>query len=220
MSESNPEPPADEIIAVADTTSEFVERTRYKRLYEARQTAAESLRETSVARSGAQRHGDVNAYEQANTHARESVQAYVLEAEDLFRRTDVGTELWESKVLGPIPATRFVSPRAKTDTLTDLQFVNRPPDVEMSGGEPDQRQIAIRGVRGFVNFEEPTAIITTEQQMNRRGSAVKEQDQRVELDTPVELSRAAFRATNELLAEVGVLSELGGDDYHAEEPGA
>jgi hypothetical protein len=195
-----------EIVQVADSVDEFVERTRHSQILEAKERAAEALRKVGGHRLEARQSGqpDHEAERLVREMARSAVESYVLECEALFQKTPEGNILWEDAPLAEFTIGDGLGLKHRDIDVVEVNDdIARDPDESLRvvgvGQYPD--------LGGWVN-------VTYEETLNRRGSPTTEKTARLELTVPVDVSREAYRATNTLLTalDLGVKTgEEGGE---------
>jgi hypothetical protein len=78
----------------------------------------------------------------------------------------------------------------------------------------------LQGLRAYTHLSETDLRVTCTKTLNQRGSPTTTQEGRATFTPPRRLSEQAFSVTDELLAEMGVLGELGADDWESDDPGA
>jgi hypothetical protein len=201
MSETADAP--DEIAVVADGIDEFIDKARYKMLFDARQEAAATLRELPAQQVAAHRNtrssADADSYVASNFRA--AVQAYIYEAEPLFKNTDAGGEKWDSAEIGPVPLRKCV-PGVEWPTVDSFEAGQLPGTASIIT-DPTPA-LVLDGIRGYLDFDGAPVQIHKTEELDRRGNATKEASERHEIIPTPALSRQAFRITNDLLSELGI----------------
>lgn len=206
MSDTHVEPD-EQTVFVADGVDEFVERTRLQQILEARERAAEALRDAELRHMNARSNGlgETQAARAAGEPARAAVESYVLECEQIYRGTEGGQKLWTD------------APLAVVDIRDGISLGNREniKKIKLNGRlvKNPQQGIQLCGVQQFVGLS-PAVEVTYERELNRRGAPTEPVTEQVGWATPVWVSREAFRATNALLTstELGVQFGTGGDN--------
>lgn len=200
MSKKNPDA-EEQTVFVADTVDEFVERTRLQQILEAKNAAAEALQNSRIRHMEAIQSGmsKTEAERVASETARAAVASYVLECEQIYRRTENGHRLWTEAPLAEMDIRDGIS----LDMNGEMKNIK---EIRLNGERVDnpERGIELQGVQQFVGLS-PDVEITYERELPRRGKPLETVTDRFEWSTPVWVSREAYRATNALLAD----SELG-----------
>lgn len=206
----------DEVLHVADSVDEFVERTRLKQIHEARKAAADAiegaaLRKTQLRRDGVRKD---EARELARETARSGVERYVLEVEARYKRTEAGRKLWHDAELGTISVHDPLTWEDEPDEVTQIT-VHPAAGIELRNGD----RVAVVGVRAFVDgfhaaSVEAEAKVPTATSANP--NAAVSETLTAALTPPVRISREAFRATNALIAESDVGVKIEGEASGAE----
>jgi hypothetical protein len=194
----------DETIFVADSVDEFVERTQHQQLLNAKETSAETLRNSVQIRMQSRGDGQTAAREAV----RRAVEQYVLEAESLYNRTEAGQLLWEKAHVDTVPMSKALSLGSDAEQIASIQ------DIKSRGAvQPYQQNgrwlVDLQGVGSYFDFEDTPFQITYQVKLNRRGGATKENTVTLYPETPVNTSREVFRATNALLAELDLGVRMG-----------
>jgi hypothetical protein len=235
---------ADRTVHVADNVDEFVERTRLQQIHEAKQKAADALREASYEAKV----GDPVA---AREYARGAVEMYVLEVESLYKQTDYGRELWARAQLGEVPlreaapglefgdveAIKDVDVTSTGERTIRLQTADRrptgvsedrPPQLEQAVNqrpamrtedtEIESAEIFVDGVGTYIDGLSGTAQVTVERDAAAGWAhSTETATMSAQLSPPLEVSREAYRATNALLSQSDVgVKLLDGDEGEAE----
>lgn len=216
MSERESPEPADEIAVVVDDMDEFIDRTRYQQLFEARSAAMNALRDAPMSRVEGRGRG---AREEEVTYAvsestRAAVAGYVLEAEPLYQNTDIGQELWRTASLGPLPISD-VAPNVTWGEVETHELFRVPESAAVLGTPPNR--VKLSGIGTFLEFGNAYLQATSNSSGDWRGRERGDKTEIHELLTPPELSEQVFRVTNHLLTELGVgLQSETSDENEAE----
>ena len=91
-----------EVIHVAEDLNEFLEKERYKQIFEAKQQAGEVLRKTGSVKADATNNTDIQLMRE---RVSESVVNYITEIRRILEETESGQELWEDTQLATIGIT-------------------------------------------------------------------------------------------------------------------
>jgi len=196
-SDRTPDEAPDEAVRVDDEVTDMVDRARLTALFDAREQAAEAIRDAPLQRVEMRQAGQPPAV--VAEHVRSAVTAYVLEAEPLFQNTEEGRELWRSSRVGPIPLT---------DPSKGVEWYE-PPDATVINVRDElvrDDHILVPGIGTYVSLPSPIEVVWEgeESVTYRRGNATKDRQERAEVRPPVEVSEAVFRASNRLLADIGL----------------
>jgi hypothetical protein len=175
-----------------------------KSLFEARNKAAEAIRDASLKRLQAKERGASHklARQVVNDRIASCVRAYIAECEPLLRNTETGREiLYNDEV-----ASFSVPYQHNGETFTEI--------VSIPAGEHNGREITLHGLDQFLRFDTCTVKYgrsTLEQ--NTRGFQA-EPATTTEIPMPVRLSESIFRELNDLLAQldIGLSAETQSDD--------
>ncbi len=206
---SEPEDPADtpdEIAVVADGIDEYIDKARYKMLFDARQEAAAKLRSVPDDKVGAQNSmGDAGGDAFVSASVRAAVNTYIHEAEPLFRNTEVGTAAWEDAGIASVPLESCIPDLpVESSNVTDFEAKRLPEGVEIHH-QRNGPELLVRGVGAFTEFDGGSIHAEWEEELDRRNpNATKSDEGTVSIIPTVKHSRGAFRATNALLSELGV----------------
>lgn len=207
---SNQNYPDEKVIVEAETTEAFLERRRYQDLFNAREEVVKRLRHRPELRSSEKRREELDE----DLHA--AVTSLVLEAEPLFRNTEVGRQLWSERVLGPVHISQAFPEAVDYANVTDMDTSRLPARVQIKDG-----QIRFRGIEPYAELTAGILTVKLEQSISSRNPHAKQEEKvRIETVPPKEVSAEAFRATNDLFSELDLMGKLGGEDYRADEPGA
>jgi hypothetical protein len=194
----------DPIARVEAGTDELVERTRIASLTEAREEAADAIREAPLRRDEARRRRGGRP-EAVAEHVRSAVAAYALECEPVLKNTPEGRNLWGDRRLGPIPLPDPPGGRWRegpTPTVTNV-----------AGELVGDGVVAVPGVGAYVELPTPICVDWE----GRRdapglGRGVETATETTEVRAPVRLSERVFRNLNKLLADLGLGLDVETDD--------
>lgn len=203
-----PEEVPDEVVHVADNVDEFVERTRLKQIHEAKSAAAEALREARLDKYD--RRGELRSDAAAREYAQAAVEAYILEVEALYKRTDHGQELWEEAILGRVPVVETTD--FNVQDVDDVKEISTTLPLTVEGG-----QVVVEGVGTYVDGLQGNVQITVEvenESWDRKQTETK--TYRGAMTAPIWLSREAYRATNALLAKSDMGVKIAEEEDNAE----
>jgi hypothetical protein len=218
----------DEVIHVADSVNEFVERTRLQEIHEAKQEATSAVRNSEFQEvEFSRRFGNEDGQRMAARNVRKAVETYILEVEAIYQRTEAGRELWANAPLGELSLDEL-APGLDLDgedvlTVADVEIrsrgdlsydVTREDDPFSRGrGAVTDATVSVAGVGTFVDGLAGRVTATvTEESGTGWANGVEETTRTAELVAPIWLSREALRATNALLTESDVGVQLVSDD--------
>jgi hypothetical protein len=204
---SDGDAPDERVLLEAESTEAYLERRRFQDLLDARDAVVKRLRDRPAARYSR----DAPPVQHLDDDLHAATKAYIVEAKWLFDASAKGRRLWSERQLGPVP----VEAALNVGELDDIDESTLPPQIEYRNGV-----FALDGVRAYVRLSETDVRVTHTKTLDRRASPTRRDEERVRFTPPRRLSEAAFGATDELLAEMGVLGELGADDWESDEPGA
>jgi len=155
-------------------------------------------------------HKQMLPYEQViDEHVRSAVTAYILECEPLLQNTEAGREFWFEYEFAPVPlpssAPDEVLPGdGPTSTLAqgvrDKQVLGIPDSMLDENG----RQIALSGISAYVDLPSPIKIRWIGYSSTGFHGANQENTAVTTVSIPRSLSESAFRAVNNLLAELNI----------------
>lgn len=202
----------DEIVHVADTVDEFVERTRHSQILDAKERAAKALREAELRRTELRQQSrpehEVRAA--ARSPLRSAVEAYILECEPLYQQTEEGRKLWDSADLGRIGISGSLDlDRSQIGDIQSVSLVDSTLDASSD-------VIRVQGIREFLALSEAKCQITYEHALPRRGDVTETRSVATRLLIPTEVSQSAYRATNALLTSLDLGVKTGIEDEEAE----
>lgn len=197
MSERDDTPaddPPDEVFYAADSVSEFVERERHRQILDARKEARETLQKLGVA------FGDGRRQRETRAAARASVESYALTVEEIFHQTDVGERLWNDQHIATINLPQAVEwasvDVAPGEEVVDVADVSTDMPAPVRDG-----QLSVVGVGAFVQLPSSSVRLSYEVELDRRGSPTETRGPTTTtFQTPIHVSREAYRATDALLA--------------------
>jgi hypothetical protein len=211
MSADRDDAGGDELARVSDDAEEFIDKARLRSLFEARDEAAEAIRESSIQEVDLRRRGESkqDAETIVDEHVRSAVTAYVLEAEPLLKNTDAGEEVWADAGLTPVRLPP--RPEAEWEGATSRTVRN------VRDGLVDEARDAIRlpGVGHYVRSSTPFVVEWRGFVKSPGLSRGTENGVRTATATiPRGVSEDVFRTLNKLLADlgIGIEAEVAGDD--------
>ena len=199
--------PDERVLLEAESTEAYLERRRFQDLLDARDAVVERLRGRPAARYSR----DAPPVQHLDDDLHAATKAYIVEAKWLFDASTKGRRLWSDRQLGPVPVEAALA----VWELDDLDASTLPAAVTYEDGA-----LKLYGMGGYVRLSETEVRVTHTKTLDRRGSPTRRDKERVAFTPPRQLSEQAFSATDELLADMGVLGELGAGDWESEEPGA
>lgn len=203
--------PDEELVFVADSIDEFVQRGRWQQIMEARQEARDALREAPMQRASLrQRMSHTEAGEAVRQTVHAAVESYVMEVERLYHETEPGRKLWADTPLATVNCRQLF---AFEGGEHDLEMES----VHFSGGlgprgDPNQ-QVQITGVRDWLSLSDVTARYKLSGVV-RVGSQYRSKEREGEsmVTTPVSVSKEVYRATNALVERLGPGMDIGATD--------
>ena len=188
----------------AEDIEGYMDKQRLKSLFDARNKAAEAIRDASLNQLKAQERGASHQLAQNIVTDRidSCVRAYVAECEPLLRNTDAGQQLLYDNEI-----TTFTVPYQYNGRMFSQV-------VDLPCGELDGREITLNGLDEYLRFDGVTAEygeISLEETPN---GLQPQQPERTEIPLPTRLSESVFRELNQLLADldVGLQAETQSDD--------
>lgn len=192
----------DEVAEIGESAEEFTEKNRLKSLFDAKDRARDAIREAPLKEYEARRQAvDPQTIDE---HVRSAVAAYVLECEALFQNTEKGQEYWHEYQFTPITLPQSAPRSIQTDTFG--------PDVKGMDiiGIPDSminenQQIEVVGIGSYISLPSPIKMQWVG--FASDGCLSRGSNQNVVTQTigvPRFLSEDVFRATNKLLADLGI----------------
>jgi hypothetical protein len=188
----------DELARVTEDAAEFVDKARLRSLFEARDEAAEAIREATLHEIELEERGHDEATQVVDEHVRTNVMAYVLECEPLLRNTDAGTEYWAGYSLGPVP----LPSRPEAGVAWDMQ-PSRTVHVDDKWLTKSRDCIQIPGIGAFVALPSPIRIDWSGP-VRKHGTNTQSETVSQKYPVPKEISEDVFRAINRLLADLGI----------------
>jgi hypothetical protein len=206
-----------ETVFVADNVDEFVQRTRWNQILDARAQAGETLRRVGSLKRQARAEGAsrTEAKLQAAETARAAVEGYILEAEQLYQQTEAGRELWTAHPLAVVPLPScLVLPADVSGEIESVEIVGMPPVEVKRGNSPsgEDTKLGFAGVGQFVEFNDTEVRVSYREELDRRGSPTGTETTKRELFTPVRVTREAYRATNGLVDTLSPGIDVGESD--------
>jgi hypothetical protein len=195
---------SEETLFVADNVDEFVQRTRWNQILEARHESQTALRRAAQLEAEFRATSSDDAERLAAKSIRDTVESYVLECERLFTHTDVGKELWTSAEIATIPTRKLFTPELEEGGLEEFQgldWVEPVGDTELTFR---QGKVRVQGMREFLDFGDARVRYQGTVSIRCNNPDAKEtRTATASLTTPVELSREAYRTTNALVDHIG-----------------
>lgn len=185
----------DELASVSEDADDYIDKARLRSLFEARDEAAEAIRESSLRQFEIERQygDDTDAAMIIDEHVRQSVLAYVLEAEPLLQNTDAGQEVWEDAGLAPVALPS--PPSAEWDGDPSMK-VNGVPNGMLDLG---RNIVHVPGIGHYVSLDTPFTVVWSG---FTHGGGVTERKRKITLSRAT--SEDVFRTINELLADLGI----------------
>lgn len=188
----------------AEDIEGYMDKQRLKSLFDARNKAAEAIRDASLNQLKAQERGASHQLAQNIVTDRidSCVRAYVAECEPLLRNTDAGQQLLYDNEI-----TTFTVPYQYNGRMFSQV-------VDLPCGELNGREITLNGLDEYLRFDGVTAEygeISLEETSN---GLEPQPPERTEIPLPTRLSESVFRELNQLLADldVGLQAETQSDD--------
>lgn len=199
----------DETVFVADNVDEFVERTRHTQILDAKERAADALREAQLRRMEARSKEKPSwlIKQAAREPARSAVESYILECESLYRQTEEGRELWHKADLSTIQVRDAMDLRHR-DNIGKVKSIR----IGGSGSGAKDPEITVTGVGGYLELSSTEICVEHEKALPRRGSPTEVDTFWCDLTIPVDVSREAYRATNVLLTALDLGVKTGEED--------
>lgn len=188
----------DELARVTEDAAEFVDKARLRSLFEARDEAAEAIREATLHEIELEERGHDEATQVVDEHVRTNVMAYVLECEPLLKNTEAGAEYWNDYSLGPM--------RLPDSPPTDRNWEVGPTRTVYLGDrwiDEGSGTILIPGIGAFVNLPSPIQVEWTGTVHPYTGETESEAVTE-NYPVPRAISEDVFRAINRLLADLGI----------------
>jgi hypothetical protein len=194
---------ATETIQASDVEA-YMDKQRLKSLFEARNKAAESIRDASLNSLKAQERGASPELAQqiVNNRIAACVRAYISECEPLLRNTETGRQLlYDDEVAS------FTVPYQKGGkTFTEI--------VDLPAGEIDGREVTLCGLDQYLRFDSCTVKYGRASFTQKTGGFEREPALTKQIPMPVRLSESIFRELNDLLAQldIGLSAETDDDE--------
>lgn len=189
----------DQTVHVADDLDEWLQRQRYRQIFEAKERAAEALRDAP----GALGPGPNDAKVEANVRERvaAAVTQFVIEIERILKSVEDGS-LWSSEQFDTFELREVT---AIPDSFNDFEV--------LTGMAPARRQdgtivYEINGVSDFVDLGETELFIEWEQVANPATGRIETNRVIRTPHPPVNVSRNVYREAAELLGDVGIDLDL------------
>ncbi len=189
-----------EIADIGESAEEFTEKNRLRSLFEARDQAAQAIREAPL------REYEIQQYqapkEIVDEHVRAAVTAYTLECEPLFKNTNDGLRYWKQYDL---PAIQL--PKAEPDEVKSDKIGPNVRNIEIEGVsdsifDRENLKIKMTGIESYVTLRSPIKIHW--QGYGELGYRRKRLEATTTMGVPRSLSEDVFRATNKLLADLNI----------------
>jgi hypothetical protein len=189
---------------VAEDVEAFIDKSRLRSLFDARDKASEAIRDASLKKLQARERGATRqlANSVVNDRIAACTRAYVAECEPLLRNTESGRELLHNTEI-----TSFHVPYEHNGK----EFSRI---VDTPCGEVDGREITLHGLDQYLKFDSCT--------VEYGETSLKETDKGIEpqpptttqIPLPVRLSESIFRELNDLLAglNIGLQAETDDDE--------
>jgi hypothetical protein len=205
-----------EVIHVADDLSEYVEKERYKAIFEAKREAAETLREygnpAALASNPAQ-------LQMIREKVSAGVISYITEIRRILEETENGRELWQDTEIETLPVSDCVAlPGEVTNIsrragLEPVEHRPQPDDPFTTVTHHDtEHYYVLGGVADYLALHDTEAQVTIRKESAglKRGST----SETVTVDPypPVPLSRDVYQKLTRLLTDTGLDVELGEPD--------
>lgn len=213
----------EELVFVADSVTEFVERRRWQQIHEAREAARNRL--TAAPRIRGEHSGQA-AVDAVRREIAAAVETYVMEVETLYKRTEPGRKLWRDTEIATVDVREVATlPLDDGDRLDDLdvtqvgdaQLPMRRHDPRDEWGQPtdDPPQVTffVGGVRDFLTIANLRLRVDAEVLIQAGCTWKRKQRHRTARATvPTRISKEVYRATNALVEHVGPGLEVGDAD--------
>jgi hypothetical protein len=190
----------DEIANIGESAEELTERNRLQSLFDARDQAAEAIREAPLREYEIQRYQAPK--EVIDEHVRAAVTAYALECEPLFKNTNEGLRYWKQYDLPGIQL-----PEAEPDEIQNDKIGPNVRNIEIEG-VPDSMfdrqnlKIKMTGIESYVTLRSPIKIHWSG--YGEHGYRLQRREVTTTMGVPRSLSEDVFRATNKLLADLNI----------------
>lgn len=195
---------SEKVMYAADSLSEFVERVQYQQLLEARQEALERLRDARIMdesqKQSEQQAGAINA--------RSGVESYILTAKEVMKQSDAGSSLWEDEQIATFHIGDAVHLQEEVKDVTSVKT-----SLPTRNGA-----VYVTGLKTYLAIPDHPVEVKYEKELPRRGHATETKTTRMRLTTPIEVSVAAFSATESLLRKMDIGISIGEDDDAGWEP--
>lgn len=189
-----------EIADIGESAEEFTEKNRLRSLFEARDQAAQAIREAPLREYEIQQYRATK--EIVDEHVRAAVTAYTLECEPLFKNTNDGLRYWKQYDL---PAIQL--PKAEPDEIKSDKIGPNVRNIEIEGVsdsifDRENLKIKMTGIESYVTLRSPIKIHW--QGYGELGYRQKRLEATTTMGVPRSLSEDVFRATNKLLADLDI----------------
>lgn len=215
---SDAETPDDARVTLEDDELALTDKRRIRQLFDAREEAADALREAPMNRHELRERTQGKPIDPElilREVVASAVKTYALEADALFRRTDTGWGYWTDTTLpvwtlNPSPQVHERPPGYRDRPgHKRRKSSNWEVDIEIADtGELPTNGTTVRleGVRDFVHLSVPTRVaVDVRWELELRSATNTETTTRtVDVAPPVEVSETVFRCVNDLLADVGI----------------
>ena len=189
------------VVHVADDLEDWLQRERYRDIFEAKRAAAEVLRDLTAATNGPKGR-DPATLLQARERAVAVVSQFVIEIKRIFTESERGRELWQNERFG-----EFALQEVAAVTTTNFDSL-----TTLNGVEPIQRNgryiYRITGVQQYRELADTEAMITTTEVANPATGRQETQHERFTPHPPIHVSRAVYEKAADLLGDVGLDLEI------------
>jgi hypothetical protein len=190
-------------VHVTDDLNEYLEKQRYKAIFEAKENAAEVLRNAGAALGPGLNdpHDEMFVRERVST----AITGYITEVRRLLEETEQGQELWENTRLATIPIQNAGIVNADVRSVTTT-----------NGLKPTEHEgtyfYILNGVADYLALHdtEATAEYYTEAAGRSRGLTIEKTQ--IDPYPPMQDSRTVYQKLTRLVSEVGLDLELGEPD--------
>jgi hypothetical protein len=190
----------DEFAVVSESTEQFMEQSRLRSLFDARDKAAQAIRDATM-REQELRRKTPRATLLVDEHVRAAVTAYVLECEPLYQNTELGQEYWVEYRFEPV--TLAIAPPDEV-TTSGRGYKSREILGLPEGVLEENRVLSVTGIQEYLALPSPITVRWTGTQDGPLSSGRSTVTATTELGAPRILSESVFRATNQLLADLDI----------------
>jgi len=155
-----------EVIHVAEDLNEYLEKERYKQIFEAKEQAGEMLRNTGAASTNVRTNADIRYIRE---RVSEAVVGYITEIRRILEETDDGRELWEDTTISNLPVSNaaLLDDNIQSIVSADgLQPVEHTPqqDRQPQSYDSNTQRFKLTTSGEYVPIEKPTNNFETPQQ--------------------------------------------------------